>query len=233
MVTIWVVGTGWLYFLFFSLLLSISPKYSTLNDYCLCNKLKKIFFPQKNFFSPKTKERTLGWDSGVLFFSCAANYLVVWPQGITFVSKKEGLEHIGCPPSLKWNGSLRFMMGLGKLLFCFIFLSIFTVCLPRVRLWYRQMKHPSPCPHGAYNRLVNRDKLVPNHTVCQHDKCSDGNSKRRPSWVGRSQRRHLTWDLDGLKGKKKSNWRWGRDLQPMGEEHIKAKGVKITSWGTG
>lgn len=40
----------------------------------------------------------------------------------------------------------------------------------------------------------------------------------RPGWIKR--------------GKKKVKL-WGRDLQPKGEEHTKAKGEKITtSWGT-
>ena len=67
----------------FPFCLSVSSKFSTLNNYCLYKK-------QKN---PK-KERTLGWNSGALVSAVQLilTYLAVGLQGILLISKREGLE---------------------------------------------------------------------------------------------------------------------------------------------
>lgn len=76
----------------------------------------------------------------------------------------------------------------------------------------------------------NTDRLVPNYTIHQHGKCSEENTKRGPSWVWRSQGRHLS-QVKKKRKKKSQPKRRGKKFQQKEEECTKAKGVKTTiSW---
>lgn len=138
-----VVGIVCFYFLS-PFCLSVSSKFSTLNNYCLYNKQKKFLF-QKTM-----KERTLGWKSGALFFSCAANYLVVGLQGITLISKQKGPELTGSISKMEWFSKMYGRTG-QAIPFVLFFVPYF--CLPTMcqAPWHRQIKHSSHSLHGAYN----------------------------------------------------------------------------------
>lgn len=153
-----VVGIVCFYFLS-PFCLSVSSKFSTLNNYCLYNKQKKFLFQ-------KTKERTLGWNSGALFFSCAANYLVVGLQGITLISKQKGPELTGSISKMEWFSKM--YGGTGQaipfvLFFVPYLLSAYHV--PGTVTQTDKTLKSLPSWSLQYRLFKEMDRRVPNYTI--------------------------------------------------------------------
>lgn len=153
----------------FPFCLSVSSKFSTLNNYCLYKK-------QKN---PK-KERTLGWNSGALVSAVQLilTYLAVGLQGILLISKREGLELRGSISKVE-----RFHKMYGRTVPAtpFVYFSF--------HIYYLPTRNQAPW-HSRKNILctllmeLTIQAVQRNRQMCtqfynhQHDKCSDRNIKR-------------------------------------------------------